>query len=152
MSSGTNFQEGNQLTFASGYDFTSSGTVTACGYQIVKFGSSVTAGQIVLAAAAGDAIVGVMRNCPTSTNSPYSGPYQTYADVHSINASGTYKVQAGASFSAGAYLTANSSGLAVTATQTTAGSQPAVTVFGRAITAATGAGQIVEYQCMNFLY
>lgn len=148
----TTYQEGNQLTFPSGYDFTSSGTVVSCQYQIVKFGSSLTAGQVVLAAAAGDSIIGVMRNCPTATNSPYSGPFQTYADVHSINATGTYKVQAGGSFSIGAYLTTNSSGLAVAATQTTAGSQPAVRVFGQATQASTGSGQIVQYQCMNFLY
>lgn len=152
MSSGTTYQIDSQITFPSGYDFTSSGTVTACAYQIVKFGSSTTAGQVVLAAASSDSIIGVMRNCPTATNSPYSGPFQTYADVHSINAVGTFKVQAGGSFSVGAYLTANSSGLAVAATQTTAGSQPTVRVFGQATQASTGAGQIVQYQCMNFLY
>jgi hypothetical protein len=148
----TTYQEGNHLTFPSGYDFTASGTVTSCQYQIVKFGSSTTAGQVVLAAAASDAIIGVMRNAPTATNAPYSGPFQTYADFHSINSSGTYKVQAGASFAAGSYLTSNSLGLAVAATQTAGGTAPGVRVFGQATMAATGSGQIVNYQCMNFLY
>lgn len=150
--SATNYQQGDRLNFPSGYDYTSSGTNVTPTYQIVKFGSSATAGQIVPAAATSDVIIGVIKNCPTSTNSPYSGPFQTVAEVHALNAQGTFKVQAGGSFSVGAYLTTDSSGHAVSATQTTAGSQPAVHVFGIAMEASTGSGQIVEYMPVNILY
>ena len=157
--SGTTFQQDSDINLPSGYDFTSSGTVTSCQYQVVQLGTGATAGQVVLAYTNGGTnsgaliagILGVMRNCPTATNSPYSGPFQTVATVHSVNAVGTYKVQAGGTISAGNYLTSNSTGLAVAATQTAGGSQPSVSVFGKALTSAVS-GQIFLYQCMNFLY
>lgn len=153
--SGTTYQRSDNINFPSGYDFTNSGANSQPTYQIVKFGSSSTAGQIVPAAASTDQIIGVIVNLPTSTNSPYSGvtgSSPTTAEVHAINAQGTCKVQAGGSFSAGAYLTSNSSGKAVSATQTSGGSQPSVVVFGVALQASTGSGQIVEYLPMNILY
>lgn len=152
--SGTTYQRSDNINFPSGTDFTASGTVVAPTYQLVKFGSSTTAGQVILAAASTDSIIGVLVNVPTSTNSPSSlatGASPTTAEVHSINAQGTFKVQAGGTIAANAWLTTNGSGYAVTASQTAGGSAPAVRVFGQSI--GTGvSGQIIEYQCANFWY
>lgn len=135
----TTYQEGDRLNFPSGSDFTNSGVQSTPTYQIVKFGSSATAGQIVPASASTDMFLGVIKNVPTSTNSPFSGPYQTVAEIHARNAQGAFKVQAGGSFSVNAYLTSDSSGHAIATT--TPGDQ----VIGIALQASTGSGQIVEY-------
>ena len=152
--SGTTYQRSDNLNFPSGYDFTAGGTVVAPIYQLVKFGTSTTAGQIVACASLNDAIVGVLVNVPTSTNAPSNlatGPSPTTAEIHSINSQGTFKVQAGGTVNVGNYITSGAGGYAVIATQTAAGSQPITRVFGQAITAAV-ASQVFEYQCMNFLY
>jgi hypothetical protein len=152
--SGTTYQRSDNINFPSGYDFTSGGTIVAPIYQLVKFGSSTTAGQVVACASQNDSIIGVLVNVPTSTNAPSNlatGPSPTTAEVHSINAQGTFKVQAGGTINAGNFITSNGSGYAVIATQTAGGSQPITRVFGQAITAAV-ASQIFEYQCMNFWY
>lgn len=137
------FQEGNQVTYPSGYDFTVGGTVNTCPYLIVKENGS---GQIVPAAAATDLIVGVLRNTPTQTGSAAVANYPQNADVHVRNANGQFKVQAGASFSAGANLTTNGSGQAIASTTT--GDQ----VFGIAEQAATASGQIITYRCANYIH
>lgn len=137
------FQEGNQVTYPSGYDFTVGGTVNTCPYLIVKLNGS---GQVVPAAASTDVSIGVLRNTPTLTGAAAVANYPQNADVHMRNANGQFKVQAGGSFSLGANLTANSSGQAVATT--TAGDQ----VIGFAEQASTGSGQVITYRCANFIH
>jgi len=137
------YQEGNQVTYPSGYDFTVGGTVNTCPYLIVKLNGSL---QVVPATAATDQLIGVLRNTPTQTGSAAVANYPQNADVHIRNAAGQFKVQAGGSFSAGAYLTANSSGQAVATT--TSGDQ----IIGIAEQASTGAGQIITYRCASFIH
>ena len=107
-----------------------------------------TNGNAVLAAAATDDIVGVIDEVPQPSAGSVSGGLVTIAHV---SGAGTGKVIAGGSISKGAYLTSDSSGHAVGGTQTTAGSQPTVRVFGRARVAANS-GDVFEYEKMFFLY
>src|SRR5436309_2346298 len=105
-------------------------------------------GQAILATAATDDIVGVLDNIQQAATAATSGGLVSIAHV---SGSGTFEVIAGASIAKGAYLTTNGSGQAVTATQTTAGSQPTVRVFGRARVAANS-GDLFEYEKMFLLY
>jgi Uncharacterized conserved protein (DUF2190) len=140
------FREGaTRLAYPAGVDYTSTQTNFFPTYQGVKFGSGSTAGQVIPCTADTDDILGIIVNCPRA------GIGDT-ADILSINASGTGVVATGAAVSIGNYLTMDSTGRAVAATQTTAGSQPTVRVFGRALTAASTAGQTVEFQIAYFLY
>lgn len=108
MAGQVSWKEGaSRIGITSGYDFTNSGANYEPTFQIVKFGSGGTAGQIVPAAASTDKLVGVIMNCPTSGDT---------ADVLLINNMGTGKVQAGGNISIGDYLTADSSGHAVATT------------------------------------
>lgn len=139
------WREGStRLAYPAGYDFTSSQTNFEPTYQGVKFGTGGTAGQVIPCAAATDEIIGIIMNCPL-------GGVGDTADILSVNNTGTGKVQAGNTIAVGNYLTMNSSGLAVAATQTAGGSQPSVRVFGRAL-AAAASGQLVEFQSLYFLY
>lgn len=95
-------------------------------YFIVKTDAN---GKYVLAAAATDAIRGVLVNAPKLGET---------ADVATINGSGTFKVVAGGTIAKDAYLTSDASGKAVATTTT--GNR----VFGRAVAAAVS-GDIVEY-------
>jgi len=124
----------------SSYDFTNSGANLEATLVLVKLDSNA---KVTLATASSDKIIGVIRNLPAVGDT---------ADVLLINQMGTGSVQTGGSISVGDYLTTNSSGQAVTATQTTAGSQPTVHVFGQAVQAATGSGQEIEFISMDFLY
>jgi hypothetical protein len=135
-----NFQEGStRLNFASGNDFTSSGTTFTAPYTWVKLNSSK---QVVPVAATTDQAIGVLFNCPDASGT---------ADVLSINQMGSGKCVAGGTIAVNAYITFNSSGQAVTATQTSGGSQPSVHVVGQCVEAASS-GQVFEYISMNFLY
>jgi hypothetical protein len=96
-------------------------------YYIVKQQTDRT---LVLASAATDELFGVI-NKPAAAGGEVS--------VVGRNADGTFKVAAGASFSAQAYLTADSTGRAIGTTNS--GDQ----LIGIAQEAATAAGQIVEY-------
>jgi len=139
------WREGStRLAYPAGYDFTSSGANFEPTFQGVKLGSGGTAGQVVPCAANTDEIIGVIMNCPL-------GGVGDTADILSVNSQGTGKVQAGGTIAVGNYLTMDSSGHAVAATQTTAGSQPVVRVFGRALNAAAS-GSLVEFQILYFLY
>jgi len=139
----TTWREGSaRATFTTGADFTSGGTVTQPTLQGVKLDSN---GNIVACSAATDAMIGVI------TTNPIGGSGDT-ASVLLVNQQGTGKVASGAAISRGALLSMDSTGRAVTATQTSAGSQPTNWVFGRALTAASAAGQVVEYESMYFLY
>lgn len=95
-------------------------------YHIVKLDSS---GNVVLATAATDAILGVLDNAPVSGAT---------ADVVLINGQGTFKVKTGGVISKDAYITTNGSGVAIATT--TAGNR----VIGRAV-ATTASGDIAEY-------
>lgn len=135
-----NFQEGSsRLNFPSGTDYTSSGTTFNNPYLVVKLNGS---GKVVTVTATTDPAIGVLYNCPDASGT---------AEVMSINAQGSAKITAGGTISATGLITFNSSGQAVAATQTTAGSQPSVTVIGRALEAAVS-GQVFAYQVLNFLY
>ena len=134
------WREGStRLAYPSGTDFTSSGTTFQPTYQGVKLNGS---GKAVACSANTDEIIGILMNCPASGDT---------ADILAINAQGSGKVQAGGTIAVGNYLCMDSSGHAVAATQTTAGSQPTVRVFGRALTAAAST-DLVEFECMFFLY
>jgi hypothetical protein len=97
-----------------------------------------SSGNIVLAAAATDAILGVIADGGRQSGDTVS--------VMLINGTGTYKVVSGASFSKDAYLTTDGSGKAIGTTSS--GNR----VFGRAVRAATGADQVVEYVKYNEKY
>lgn len=130
----TSFRDGSYDSREAGADLSTKQ------YHIVKTDAN---GKYVLAAAASDNIRGVLANAPKSGES---------ADVANLNGPGTFKVIAGATFAKDALLTSNASGQAVAATQTAAGSQPTVRVFGRARSAATTIGDIVEYDKIALYY
>lgn len=93
--------------------------------KLVKF-DAANPGQIVLAAAATDQVIGTLLDTP--------GAGQT-GTVRLLSSAGTIPVQYGGTVAAGDILVANTSGQAVTATQTVAGSQPTQIIVGRAIEA-----------------
>src|SRR5438128_1722479 len=132
--------QGNFISAPAGAD------LHASAHLIVKLDST---GKAVLATAATDDIVGVLEEVQQAS-SGVSTAGGSVSIAH-ISGSGTGEVIAGASISKGAYLTTNGSGQAITATQTTAGSQPTVRVFGRARYAANS-GDLVEYEKVFFLY
>src|SRR5437763_5771133 len=94
--------------------------------------------KAALATGATDEIVGVLDEVPQKATGVCS--------IAHISGNGIGKVKAGASFSKGAYLTSDGSGLAIAATQTSAGSQPTKRVFGRALEAANASSDVVEYE------
>lgn len=132
---------GNYISAIAGAD------LHASGYLITKWDSS---GNAILAAAATDDLVGVLAEIQQAAPVPQSTS-GGLVSIAVVSGAGTGKVIAGASISKGAYLTSNSSGQAVTATQTAGGSQPSVRVFGRARFAANS-GDLFEYEKMFFLY
>lgn len=135
-----NFQEGSsRLNFPSGNDYTVSGTTGNAPYLAVKLNGS---GKVVPITAVTDDPLGVLYNCPTASGT---------ADVLSVNQPGTGKIVAGGSITVGQLITFNSSGQAVAATQTAAGSQPVVRVIGRALEAGT-TGKVIAYQSLFFMY
>lgn len=127
------FREGNYISREAAVDHSDNQ------YKITKLDAN---GKVVLAAAATDAILGVLETV---------GKAATTVSVALVNGNGTFKVKTGANITVGAYLTTNGSGLAITATQTTAGAQPTVRVFGRAL-ATSVSGDVVEYEKKDFLY
>lgn len=100
---------------------------------IVKLDAS---GNVVLAAAATDAILGVLANAPKLNDT---------ADVALVNGDGTFLVVAGGTITKDAYLTTNSSGQAIATTS--AGDR----VIGRALTAAV-TGDVLQYVKSNEKY
>lgn len=127
--------EGNYITMEAGAD------LSAKQYYLVKQHS--TPGQAVLAAAATDAILGVLDEVPQGASGAVS--------IAHVSGSGVGKVRAGGNITIGQYLTATSNGKAVAATQQTAGQQPTTRVFGRALEAGED-GKVIRYEKMNFLY
>ncbi len=85
--------------------FKSTNDLSAKQYFIVK----LTSGEVVLAAAATDVLIGVLMNKPKAGEN---------AEVQLINSQGTCKVIAGGTISAGNMLTADSAGKAVATTTT----------------------------------
>ena len=139
----SNFQEGSsRVNYLSAYDFTSGGTTFLAPYTFVKLVITSGIQYVTPVTATTDAAIGVIYNCPDASGT---------ADVVAINQAGSYKVTAGGSISAGAFVTYNSSGQIVAATQTTAGSQPTVRVVGIATTAAVS-GQVIPIINTFFLY
>jgi hypothetical protein len=132
--------QGNLISALAGAD------LHASAHLIVKLDTN---NKAVLASAATDDIVGVLEESQQA-GSGVSTSGGGVSIAH-ISGAGTGEVITGGSVSKGAFLTSDSSGKAVTATQTTAGSQPTVRVFGRARYAANS-GDLVEYEKMNFLY
>lgn len=121
------FVEGNRISRNAGAD------LSAKQYYVVKTDAS---GDIVLASAATDAILGVLQNKPASGDT---------ADVALINGNGTGKVLLGGNVSKDAYLTANGNGEAIATT--TSGNR----VFGRALAAGSD-GDIIEYVKYNEIH
>lgn len=111
-------------------------------YFIVKLDSSRNA---VLASSSSDDISGILDEVP-------QGSQGGAVSIKHISSAGTGKVSCGAAISKGAYLTTDANGQAITATQTTAGSQPTKRVFGRALEAAAAQNDIIEFEHMFFLY
>lgn len=103
-------------------------------YYLAKTNSS---GNLVLAAAATDDILGVIAD-----GGRQSGDV---ADVELINAQGTFKVILGGNVSKGDYLTTDSAGKAIATT--TSGNR----VFGRA-QAAGSTGDVIEFTHYNEKY
>lgn len=130
----TTFREGPYDSREAGAD------LSAKQFFIVKTDAN---GKYILAAGASDNIRGVLANAPKLGET---------ADVANNNGAGSFKVVAGAAFAKDALLTSDANGRAVTATQTTAGAQPTVRVIGRARSAATALGDVVEYDKQSFLY
>lgn len=117
------------------YSAESAADLSAKQYYIVKTDSS---GNVVLAAAATDAILGVLND-----GGRVSGDT---VDVALINGDGTFLVKVGATpVTKDAYLTTDSSGTAVGTTSS--GNR----VFGRALTDGA-AGEIIEYVKYNEKY
>lgn len=130
----TSFRQGNYDTRAAGADLSTKR------YFIVKTDAN---GNYVLAAGATDNIRGVLANAPKQGES---------ADVANLNGAGSFKVVAGAAIPKDSFLTSDANGRAIAATQTAAGAQPSVRVFGRSRAAATAVGDIIEYDKLDWLY
>lgn len=134
------YESAGQKAFNTGsFDFTNGGVGTGYQFYAVKLSS----GALALAAAATDPVIGFLLDVGVANQNVM---------VRLLSAQGTVNAVAGAAISANALLTVNASGQVVTATQSTAGTQPSVTVVGRALEAASGAGQIIEIEPMNIVY
>lgn len=123
----TAFQPGDRYNAAAAADQTGNR------YKYVKLDSS---GNVVLAAASTDAILGVLDGEPLANRT---------ADVVLLNGSGTFKVKAGGTIAKDAYITSNASGVAVATTSS--GDR----VCGRAVTSAVS-GDVFEYIKLNEKY
>lgn len=122
------YQPGDKYTAVAGAD------LSAKQYHIVKLDSD---GEVVLASAATDAILGVLANAPKAG---------AVAEVELLNGSGTFKVKAAnAIISKDAYITADADGKAVATT--TSGNR----VIGRAVRTNV-ANQVIEYVKSNEKY
>jgi hypothetical protein len=107
--------------------------LSAYQYRPVKLAS--TAGEVVAATAVTDIVIGILQNDPTD------GQAASIAGVGSITLA-----KAGTSvLTAGAMLTVNSTGLRPTTTDNTA-------VCGRAITAASAAGDLIQITVLTGRY
>lgn len=105
-------------------------------------GVKLSSGQVVAATANTDDVIGfTMNSCEAGET----------VSVRLINAQGTTKARAGGNISVGNYLTVDGDGEVVAATQTTAGSQPTVTVVGQALEAGVD-NDLIEILPMYFLY
>lgn len=136
----SNYQEGSsRLNFPSATDFTIGGTTNFPPYTVVKLDAS---GNVINVAATTDDPVGILYNCPDASGT---------ADVLAVNQQGSAKIVCGGTISRGAYVTFNTSGQAVAATQTAGGSQPAVRVIGRALEAGS-TGKLIAIESLYFLY
>ena len=124
--------EGNRRSFISTNDLSTTGQ-----FCLVKIDGS-NAGQIVLASAATDKIIGVCMNAPKAKD---------IADVYLFNASGTCKayVGSGGGITAGDALTSDANGQLLTTT--TSGN----IVIGQALFTAN-AGDLVEYLPVRYKY
>lgn len=111
-------------------------------YFIAKLDAS---NKCVLASAATDEISGIIDEVPQGANGGT-------VSINHISANGTGKVSCGAAVAKGAYLTTDANGQAITAVQTTAGSQPTKRVFGRAREAAAAQNDVIEFEHCFFLF
>lgn len=102
----------------------------------------LSAGEVVVATAATDAIIGVTEN---------SCEAGEVVSVRLLSSGGTAQMKAGGTVSAGAVLTADADGEAVAATQALAGAQPTTVAVGRALEAGVD-NDIIEVLLANFVY
>lgn len=114
------YQPGDRYTAVAGAD------LSGKRYHIVKLNAD---GKVVLAAAATDAIIGVLDNEPKEG---------VTAEVVTVNGQGTFRVKAAGTIAKDAFITSDASGKAVATT--TSGNR----VIGRAIRAFV-ANEIGEY-------
>lgn len=112
-------QPGERYTARAGAD------LTGKRYHIVKLNAS---DEAVLSSAATDAHFGVLD---------YEAKAGDSVDIVMLNGSGTFKVKTAANIAAGALITSNASGQAITATT-------GARVIGRALRASV-AGEVAEY-------
>lgn len=126
---------------SSGQKAYNTGTTDFTGKQFVAV--KLSSGALALAAANTDPVIGFLLD---------EGAAGQNVMVRLLSAQGTLNAVAGGAVSANDLLTVNASGQVVTATQTAGGSQPSVTVVGRALEAASGSGVIIEIEPMNIKY
>lgn len=100
-------------------------------YALVKLG---TAGLVAISASATDKIIGIAQDAPDADLDPIN--------VRLINSPGTALVVAGAAITLGDFVQSNADGSVKTAVSTGF-------VIGRAIQAATGAGDVIEIMLMT---
>lgn len=114
--------------------FKAGADLSAKQFYLVKMGS--TAGEVVLAAAATDEVIGILQNAPVAGDT---------ALVLLVNGQGTAKVVAGGVWALGNRLGADSNGKVVALSQTGAGSQPTQRSIGIAnsVTADGNVGEVI---------
>lgn len=100
-------------------------------FALVKLG---VAGYVTLSAGATDIIIGIAQDAPDADND--------YINVRLLNSMGTAKVVAAAAITLGDYVQSNGDGAVKTAVSTGY-------IIGRALNAATAAGDIVEIMLMT---
>ncbi len=104
--------------------FSAEADLSSSQYRLMKLGSS--AGQVKACDGVTDTPIGVLQNDPTS------------GQAASVRVLGTTKVVAGAAITRGAFLKTDAQGRAVS---TSTDNDP---IFGRALEAASAAGEIIE--------
>lgn len=121
------YREGGTMAFISTNDLSATTNIG----KLVKLDAN---GQIVLAAAATDKVIGVLLDNPAANQS---------GTVRLLSAAGTLPIQFGGTVAAGDVLVSNASGQAITGTKAIAGAQPTSVVVGVALEAGAS-GEVHE--------
>lgn len=102
----------------------------------------LSSGQVVVATAATDKIIGSVVNEVDAGD---------MADVRLLSAQGTSKMRAGGNVAVGDLLTSDADGEVILATQAAAGAQPTSVIVGRALEAGAD-NDLIEVENLCFLY